>query len=172
MQNAQSLALKSEFPNARNLHGAVSQTSLQERRNQILSRTGRAEFWPGVLPMKRRDLVRAALGVVLFGVGLLVALPTPYRERTVVFKTNGCRLNTSIIEGKSGPVRGSVVLLHGLAANKKIMTYVARGYAALGLRVIVPDLPGHGRTPGPFSTRRAEECSAALVQDLFIRGMA
>lgn len=122
--------------------------------------------------MKRRDLVRAIAGVVLFAAGLLVALPTPYRERTFIFQAGGCNLDTAVIEPKQAPTHGTVLLLHGLAANKKIMSYVARGFAAQDLRIVVPDLPGHGRTPGPFSPQRAEECSATLLADLFARGMA
>jgi pimeloyl-ACP methyl ester carboxylesterase len=122
--------------------------------------------------MNRGDAARGVAGVVLFAAGLLIALPTTYRERSVVFQTGGCRLDTAVLEAKTGNPKGTVLLLHGLAANKKIMAYVARGFAAQNLRVIVPDLPGHGRTPGPFSTQRAELCSMALLQDLFVRGMA
>jgi pimeloyl-ACP methyl ester carboxylesterase len=126
---------------------------------------------PG-LAMNRRDAARGVTGVVLFAAGMLIALPTAYRERSVVFEAGGCRLDTTVIEAKTGNRKGAVLLLHGLAANKKIMTYVARGFAAQNLRVVVPDLPGHGRTPGPFSPLRAEQCSMALLQDLFVRGMA
>lgn len=122
--------------------------------------------------MNRRDLASAVTGTALFAAGLLVALPTPYRERTFVFEAGGCRLATNLIESKSGTIRGSVVLFPGLASNKKIMSYMARGFAAQNVRVIVPDLPGHGRTPGPFSPQHAEQCAAALVQDLLVRGMA
>jgi pimeloyl-ACP methyl ester carboxylesterase len=122
--------------------------------------------------MNRGDTARGVAGVVLFAAGVLIALPTAYRERSVVFEAGGCRLDTAVIEAKTGNRKGTVLLLHGLAANKKIMSYVARGFAAQNLRVIVPDLPGHGRTPGPFSPQRAELCSMALLQDLFVRGMA
>ncbi|MBZ5700511.1 MAG: hypothetical protein LAN84_01545 [Acidobacteriia bacterium] len=50
------------------------------------------------------------------------------------------------------------------------MDYYTRAFLALGLRVIVPDLPGHGRSPGPFTPARAESCSAALLTDLLRRG--
>src|SRR5207245_8633713 len=43
------------------------------------------------------------------------------------------------------------------------------GFANQNLRVFVPDLPGHGRTPGPFTPERAEECTEALVQELMQR---
>jgi pimeloyl-ACP methyl ester carboxylesterase len=126
----------------------------------------------GGMAMKRRDGARAVTGLVLFVAGMLIALPTPYRERSVVFGTGGCGLYTTVLESKTEKSQGTVLLLHGLAANKKIMSYTARGFAAMNLRVVVPDLPGHGRTPGPFSPERAEQCSMALLQDLFVRGMA
>ncbi len=67
--------------------------------------------------------------------------------------------------------QGSVILFHGLAANKKIMSFIgARVCAAEGLRVFVPDLPGHGRTQGPFSYERAETCSDSFVRQLIGRG--
>ena len=124
------------------------------------------------LPMKHSDRLRAVAGVILFAAGLLAALPTPYHERNVIFQAGSCYLDTTVIESKTGTTHGSVLLLHGLASNKKIMSYVARGFAAQNLRVIVPDLPGHGRTRTPFSPQRAEDCSAALLQDLLARGMA
>jgi pimeloyl-ACP methyl ester carboxylesterase len=65
----------------------------------------------------------------------------------------------------------TVVLLHGLSANQIIMEYLARSFAELGLRVYVPDLPGHGRSPGPFTPAEAEACSASLIRGLAARGM-
>ncbi len=66
---------------------------------------------------------------------------------------------------------GYAVLLHGLSANKRIMSYISAGFAAEGLRVFVPDLPGHGRTDGPFSYERSEQCSENLVRELVARGL-
>ena len=67
--------------------------------------------------------------------------------------------------------QGYVVLLHGLSANKRIMSYITAGFASQGLRVFVPDLPGHGRTDGPFSYERSEQCSENLVRELIARGL-
>jgi pimeloyl-ACP methyl ester carboxylesterase len=83
--------------------------------------------------------------------------------------SGGCRLVTDVIDQGNDDARGFVVLFHGLAANKKIMAYLARGFANQNLRVFVPDLPGHGRTAGPFSFERAESCATALVQELSAR---
>src|SRR5260370_6287633 len=121
--------------------------------------------------MKSRNCVRAIAGVLLCGAGLWLALPTPYRERTFLIDAGGCRLETTIVEKREGGSQGSVLLFHGISANKKIMSYLARGFAEQGLRVYVPDLPGHGRTPGPFSPARAEQCGEAILRELLARGM-
>src|SRR5271163_2202105 len=131
---------------------------------------------------KRRLALRALLAVALLGAGFVLVLPRPYHERTFRIDAGGCRMDTTVIEpvgaasssaASSGSAsRGTVVLLHGLAANRKIMSYLAEGFALQGLRVFVPDLPGHGRTAGPFSAARAEECSENLLHELRSRGMA
>jgi len=115
--------------------------------------------------------MRALAGILLCGLGLWLALPAPYRERTYIFNADGCRLETTIVEKQAGAAQGSVLLFHGISANKKIMWYLARGFAEQGLRVYVLDLPGHGRTPGPFSPARAEQCGEALLRELLARRM-
>jgi len=116
-----------------------------------------------------RKGTRAALGVVFCIVGFVLARSTPYREATVSIGIGDCRLVTDIIDQGNDETRGSVVVFHGLAANKKIMSYLAQGFANQNLRVFVPDLPGHGRTPGPFSFERAEACTDALTRELIAR---
>jgi pimeloyl-ACP methyl ester carboxylesterase len=119
--------------------------------------------------MKWRKGARAALAFVLCVIGFLVARATPYRETSVMIGAEGCKLVTDVIDQGTDDVRGFVVLFHGLAANKKIMAYLARGFANEGLRVFVPDLPGHRRTQGPFSFERAESCANNFVQELIAR---
>jgi pimeloyl-ACP methyl ester carboxylesterase len=121
--------------------------------------------------MKSQQAIRALAGVLFCAAGLWLALPTPYRERTFLIDASGCRLETTIVEKQEGGSQGSVLLFHGISANKKIMSYLARGFAEQGLRVYVPDLPGHGRSPGPFSPARAEQCGEALLRELLARGM-
>jgi pimeloyl-ACP methyl ester carboxylesterase len=120
--------------------------------------------------MKAPGWGRAVSGVLLCVVGFVLARATPFRETTVIVDAGGCRLVTDIVDAGNDTVQGSVILLHGLAANKKIMAYLARGFALLNLRVFAPDLPGHGRTPGPFSFARAETCSDSFVRQLIVRG--
>jgi pimeloyl-ACP methyl ester carboxylesterase len=116
--------------------------------------------------MKWRKGARAALAIVLCIVGFVLARATPYRETSVTVAAGGCRLVTDVIDQGNDDARGFVVLFHGLAANKKIMSYLADGFANENLRVFVPDLPGHGRTQGPFSFERAESCADSLVREL------
>lgn len=121
---------------------------------------------------KRPGFLRASIGALVIVVALLVALPTAYRERRYLVQASGCELQTMVIEPKETRPAGTVILLHGLAANRVIMTYIGRGFAAENLRVFVPDLPGHGRTRGPFSPERAKECTEALAGEIFARGLA
>jgi pimeloyl-ACP methyl ester carboxylesterase len=130
---------------------------------------------------KPRFLRRALCGVALIVIGLLLVLPRPYHERNFSIEAGGCYLQTTVYQPPSasstggagdGTDRGTVILFHGLAANRKIMSYLAEAFAAQGLRVFVPDLPGHGRTEGPFSPARAEECGENLVHELRSRGLA
>lgn len=130
--------------------------------------------------MTPRTALRALIGAILLVTAFwLVRSGTSmrhagadYHERTYLIDANGCHLETTVLEPMSTSAKGTVILLHGLAANKKIMSYMARGFAEQSLRVFVPDLPGHGHTLGSFSAARAEECSAALVDELRLRGLA
>ena len=122
--------------------------------------------------MKSRKTLRAIAALLLCACGFLLTRSHPYREHIYLMDAGGCRLETAFLEPASGGTRGSVVLLHGLASNRKLMFYLAEGFTAQGLRVFVPDLPGHGRTSGPFSAERAEKCSGSLVSELFARGLA
>jgi pimeloyl-ACP methyl ester carboxylesterase len=116
--------------------------------------------------MKTRRILRALAGVMLCGLGFLLALATPYRHQSVLTDAESCRMAVDLVEPSSGAPQGFVVLLHGLSANKRIMSYIAEGFAGEGLRVFVADLPGHGRTAGPFSPTRAEECAESFVREL------
>jgi pimeloyl-ACP methyl ester carboxylesterase len=114
--------------------------------------------------------MRLGVGVALCIVGFVLAKGTAeYRETTVTFDAGGCHLVTDIVDKGEDETQGSVVLLHGLSANKKIMEHVARAFAEQKLRVFVPDLPGHGRTAGPFTFARAESCAESLVRELITR---
>jgi pimeloyl-ACP methyl ester carboxylesterase len=128
-------------------------------------------------PAKNRFLLRALAAMGLIAAGLLMVLPHPYHERNFLITAGGCYLQTTVYEPAGAMAAnsgggGTVVLYHGLAGNRKIMAYLAEGFALEGLRVFVPDLPGHGHTEGPFSAARAEQCSENLLHELRSRGLA
>jgi pimeloyl-ACP methyl ester carboxylesterase len=119
--------------------------------------------------MKFPDLWQSFAGLLLCILGFFLSHREPFEGHTVLSTAGGCRMATDFYEPRSGTPLGYVVLFHGLAANKKVMAFNAQEFAKLDLRVFVPDLPGHGRTPGPFSFDRAESCALAFVQDLAAR---
>jgi pimeloyl-ACP methyl ester carboxylesterase len=126
--------------------------------------------------VKRSPLFIAVSGIVLLALGAALTLISSrrYAEQRVVASSGSCRLNTTIVQLAGLPENsqnGSVVLLHGLTANKVIMTYLARAFANEGLRVYLPDLAGHGQTAGPFTVAQAEECSFSFVRGLMARGL-
>ena len=125
---------------------------------------------------KRNEVLQAVGGVFCLVVGAFLALyPTRrYAERRYVVDAASCRMDLLMVTRADLPAEpdtGAVVLFHGIAANKIIMQYLARSFAELGVRVFIPDLPGHGRSPGPFSPQLAESCSVSLLRGLAARGM-
>lgn len=125
---------------------------------------------------KKKQVLQAVAGILYLVVGGALALfPTRrYTEHHYVVDAASCRMDLLMVNRAdllAGPDTGSVVLLHGISANKIIMQYLARSFAELGLRVYIPDLPGHGRSPGPFTPEQAESCSGSLLRGLAARGM-
>jgi pimeloyl-ACP methyl ester carboxylesterase len=123
--------------------------------------------------MRLKRGLRPLTGVLLCVIGFALAWPpgTRFRKTTVIVDAGGCRMATDVIDAGNDQTQGSVLLFHGLAANKKIMSYLAQGFALQNLRVFVPDLPGHGRTPGPFSFARSAACADAFTHQLVARGV-
>jgi len=125
---------------------------------------------------KKKQVLQAAAGILCLLLGALLALyPTRrYAEHRYIVDAAACRMDLLMVSRAdllARPDTGSVVLLHGISANKVIMQYLARAFAELGLRVYIPDLPGHGNSPGPFSPEQAESCTASLLRGLAARGM-
>jgi len=78
-------------------------------------------------------------------------------------------MRVDVVEPIEGTPQGYVVLFHGLASNKRIMSFLAEDLANQNLRVFAPDFPGHGKTAGPFSPQRADQCAEAFVRELIER---
>src|SRR6202008_2394139 len=126
--------------------------------------------------MKRKKALFAVSRVLLLIVGALLTFSASrqYSERHYIVDAGSCRMDMDAIERADSPPRaeaGAVVLFHGIAANKITMQYLARRFAELGLQGYAPDLPGQGRSPGPFTPDEAEACAASFVRGLAARGM-
>lgn len=52
----------------------------------------------------------------------------------------------------AGEVIGTLLILHGRSGIKEDYLAVAERFCAAGFRCVIPDLPGHGASPQPFTT--------------------
>lgn len=59
--------------------------------------------------------------------------------------------NRSFILMPRGPIRGAVVLLHGLTDSPYSVRYLAETYRQHGFVAVAPRLPGHGTAPGSLT---------------------
>jgi dienelactone hydrolase len=66
----------------------------------------------------------------------------------------------------SGGVRGRVLAIHGLNANKSMLNLLSRALADSGLEVFTIDLPGHGRSTAPFNAVQARQAVAQVLDQL------
>ena len=126
--------------------------------------------------MRQKKTLLAVTGIFLLVTGSILTFYASrrYTVHRYMVDAGSCRMNMDMIrraDSAPGADLGAVVLFHGISANKLIMQYIARSFAELGLRVYVPDLPGHGRSPGPFTPVEAEACAASFVRGLAARGM-
>ena len=119
--------------------------------------------------MSRKKFWFAALGLPLLAMGFFLQSVEPYRPAQVISSEASCRMRVDVVEPTGGTPQGYAVLFHGVAANKRIMSYLAQDLANQNLRVFAPDFPGHGGSPAPFWPMRASDCGEALVRELISR---
>jgi len=77
---------------------------------------------------------------------------TPGRYRYQTGSTLGARdgavdWNRSRVLMPAGPVRGGVLMLHGLSDSPYSLRHLAERYTAQGFVVVIPRMPGHGTAP-------------------------
>jgi pimeloyl-ACP methyl ester carboxylesterase len=112
--------------------------------------------------MNRASLLRAAAGLALVAAGAAAIAASDRASRPLPLVA-GCPMPARELGPRAGP---TAVILHGLAANERIMEPLGRALAAAGWRVILVDLPGHGSNPTPFSFAREEACAGAALAAL------
>jgi pimeloyl-ACP methyl ester carboxylesterase len=112
------------------------------------------------------QIVLPILGVIWLIQGAYAIHREALPQRTTILDAGGCRMPMTILDPPSGQSGGAAIVLHGLSANRRIMFYLGQNLTNAGVRVYIPDLPGHGDNTDPFSFARAERCAAAAVEFL------
>ncbi len=117
--------------------------------------------------MRRWQLILAIVGVWLLSTGAYFIHQSSLPRMDVILTAGDCRTPTTILDPPPGvqPL-GAVVMVHGLAANRRTMEYLGMDFAGHGFRAYLIDLPGHGDSRQAFSFARAEKCTEAVVSSL------
>jgi pimeloyl-ACP methyl ester carboxylesterase len=117
--------------------------------------------------MKLWQIILAVVGIVFLALGSRWIRVAELPKQELWLDAGGCHTPMSVLDPPAD-VRpaGSVVLLHGLSANRRLMMYLAEDFAGHGFRAYAIDLPGHGDSRDAFSFAQAEECATAAVESL------
>src|ERR1700684_800369 len=115
-------------------------------------------------PITRIALILGIAGFILLFLGAhwirLAALP----KQNSVLEEGGCHIPMTLL---SPPLvvspAGSVILIHGLSANRRLMTYLGADFAGHGFRSYLLDLPGHGDNQDAFTFAAAQRCMNVAV---------
>jgi pimeloyl-ACP methyl ester carboxylesterase len=118
-----------------------------------------------------REFALAVTGVVFLVLGTKWVRSGELPEQHLVIEGGGCHTPATILNPRiTNEPPGTVIVLHGLSGNRRIMMYLASEFAGHGLQVYSLDLPGHGDNTDAFSFAKAAECATAAVESLSRRG--
>src|SRR5260370_22968392 len=105
--------------------------------------------------MKPRELAFAVLGLLRLLAGAALSRRGEVSAARTLVEAGGCRLPLTILQPSSGDFSGLAVVFHGISANRGLMDIYGEQLASAGIRVFLPDLPGHGdNTPTVWFERR------------------
>jgi pimeloyl-ACP methyl ester carboxylesterase len=122
-------------------------------------------------PVKLWQIILAIVGVIFLGLGSLWIRVAELPKQELWLDAGGCHTPMTVLEPPADvKPAGSVVLLHGLSANRRLMMYLAEDFAGHGFRAYALDLPGHGDSRDGFSFARAQDCATAAVESLIHSG--
>ncbi len=97
------------------------------------------------------------------GMPCLVCKPEPVEQFSKKAEIIRVQLAEQGISLKpAGEIVGTVLILHGRSGIKENYLAVAERFCAVGIRCVIPDLPGHGSNPEPFTTYGVLEAPVIL----------
>jgi len=115
--------------------------------------------------MKRWELALAVIGAICLILGTRWIRGGELPKQEVMLTEGGCHTPVTVIEPPTDIApAGSVILIHGLSANRRLMTYLGEDFAGHGFRAYLLDLPGHGDNIEPFTFARAQQCATVAVE--------
>jgi pimeloyl-ACP methyl ester carboxylesterase len=117
----------------------------------------------------KKLLAIAGTGLLLLGASFIrrAALPSA----NILIAAGECHTPATVLDPPAGVAAvGSAILLHGLGANRRTMTYLGTDFAGHGFRTYLLDLPGHGDNTDAFTFAKAQECADRTVGSLIRDG--
>ncbi|MGA9999318.1 MAG: alpha/beta fold hydrolase [Candidatus Acidiferrales bacterium] len=121
--------------------------------------------------MKLWELALAIGGAICLLLGTAWIRRSELPRKDFVLNASGCRVPVTEYDPPANVnPAGSAIVLHGLSANRRVMTYLSEDFAGHGLRTYALDLPGHGDNREPFTFPRAQLCATAAVETLIRSG--
>jgi pimeloyl-ACP methyl ester carboxylesterase len=121
--------------------------------------------------MKLWELALAIGGAICLLLGTAWIRRAELPRKDLVLDAGSCRVPVTEYDPPPGvSPAGSAIVLHGLSANRRVMTYLSEDLAGHGLRTYALDSPGHGDSREPFTFSRAQLCATAAVETLIHNG--
>jgi pimeloyl-ACP methyl ester carboxylesterase len=123
------------------------------------------------LPVKLWQIILAVVGVVFLALGSRWIRVAELPKQEIWLDAGGCHTPMTVLDPPADvKPAGSIVLLHGLSANRRLMMYLGEDFAGHGFRAYAIDLPGHGDSRDAFSFAHAQDCATAAVESLIHSG--
>jgi len=146
----------------------------------------RASYGVGALfALERAAHWAVALAIALAPNGVAPSRANEFELPAALAERGAVRIETAVgppaatlaawlIEPRTQPVRGSILLLHGVRMNRRSLIGAGVAFSDAGYRSILVDLRGHGESTGRYLTYGAVESSdlSELLDALSARGIA